>query len=63
MGDVRLRLAFEESLVAALAEAGGGVHNELGVGRERDASVAGQVVAVRRRPLAIRVVGADLQMD
>src|SRR5437867_9553092 len=38
--DVRLRLALEKTFVAALAQARGRVHDEFGVGRERDASVA-----------------------
>src|SRR6266576_3879507 len=51
VGDVRLRLAFEKAFVAALAETCCGFHDELGVGGERDAAVASQVVTVRRRPL------------
>ena len=54
---------LKKPFVAALAETRGGVHDELGVGRERDAAVAGQVVAMRRRPLRVGVVGADLQMN
>ena len=60
MGDVRLRLALKEPFVTALAETRGGVHDELCVGRERDAAVAGQVVAIRWRPLHVGVVRADL---
>jgi hypothetical protein len=63
MGDVRLRLAFEESLVAALAETGGGVHDEFGVGAEWDAAVAGQVVSVGWRPLHVRLVALNLEMN
>ena len=63
MGDVRLRLAFEKAFVPALAETRGRVHDELGVGGERDAAVAGQIEAMRRRPLCIGVVRADLQMN
>src|ERR1700730_13223548 len=38
IGHVCLRLAFEKTLVAALAKAGGRVNDELGVGREGDAA-------------------------
>ena len=61
--DVGLRLAFEKTFIPALAETRGGVHDELGVGRERNTAVAGQVVAIRRRPLRIGVICADLQMN
>jgi hypothetical protein len=40
---VRLRLTFEKALVTALAETGGRVHNKFGIGRERDAAVAGEI--------------------
>ena len=63
VSDVRLRLAFEKAFVPALAETRGGVHDELGVGRERDAAVAGQVVAIGRRPLRVGVVRPDLQLN
>ena len=39
VGDVRLRLAFEESLVTALTETGSGVHDKLGVGAEGNVAV------------------------
>ena len=48
MGDVRLRLAFEKSLVPALAEAGGRVHHKFRIGGERDAAVAGEIEPMRR---------------
>jgi hypothetical protein len=57
MGDVRLRLALEEALVAALAETRRGVHDELGVGREWNAAVAGEVVAMEWNPVRVRVIG------
>jgi len=60
---MRLRLAFEKALVAALAQAGGGVHDEFGIGGKGYAAVAGQIEAVRRRPLLGLIVGADLQMN
>ena len=63
MGDVRLCLAFEKAFVPALAETRGGVHDELGVGCERDAPVARQVVAVRWRPLCVRIIRPDLQVN
>ena len=63
VGDVRLCLAFEKSLVAALTETRGGVHDELGVGAEWDAAVAGQVVSVGRPPLRVRLVALNLEMN
>lgn len=63
VGDVGLRLALEESLVPALSETRGGVHDELGVGRKGNAAVTGQTVPVRRCPRGVRVVTADLQVD
>ena len=41
VGDVRLCLAFEESLVAALTKTGRRIHDEFGVGAKGDAAVAG----------------------
>jgi len=58
---VRLRLAFEKAFVTALAEAGGGVHDELGVGGEGDTAVAGQVVTVGWSPMTVGVTALDLQ--
>ena len=63
MRDVGLRLAFEKPFVSALTKTRRGVHDELGVGGERNTAVASQVVAIRRRPLCIGVVCADLQMN
>ena len=63
MGDVDLRLAFEKALITALAETRGGVHDKLGVGRIRNAAVAGQVVTVVRPPLRVCVGVADLQVN
>ena len=63
MRDVGLCLAFEKAFVPALAETRGGVHDELGVGGKWNTAVAGQVVAIRWRPLRIGVVCADLQMN
>ena len=47
--DVGLSLAFEKTFVAALAQTRGGVHDELGVGGERNTAVASKVVAMCRR--------------
>ena len=63
MGDVRLRLAFEKALVPALAETGGRVHDKFGIGRERDAPVAGEIEPMGRLPLFALVIGADLQVN
>ena len=49
VGNMRLRLAFEKTFVAALAQTRGGVHDELGVGGERNTAVASKVVAMCRR--------------
>ena len=51
VGNMRLRLAFEKSFVAALAETLGSIHNEFGIGHKRDAAVAGQIETMRRRPV------------
>src|SRR5205807_1803054 len=63
VGDVGLRLVFEKAFVAALAKAAGGVHDELGVGHEWDASVAGEVEAMRWRPVCVCIIRADLQVN
>src|SRR5207302_7622277 len=63
VGDVGLRLVLEKAFVAALAKAAGSVHDELGVGHERDASVAGEVEAMRWRPLCVCIIRADLQVN
>ena len=60
---MRLRLTFEKSLVPALAKTRCGIHDELGVARERDAPVAGQIIAIGWRPLRVGVVRADLKTN
>ena len=61
MRDVGLRLAFEKPLVTALAQTRGGVHDELGVGGERNTAIPGQIVAMRR--LRVGASRDDLQMN
>ena len=62
-GEARgLLLRAEGDLVAALAETRRGIHDELGVGREGDAAVAGEVVAMGGSPVRVSVVLADLQV-
>ena len=61
---MRLRLTLEKALVPALAETGGGIYDELGVGRERDTSVASQVVAIWQVSTACRCrLRPDLKAD
>jgi hypothetical protein len=60
---VYLRLAFEKSFVASLSKTRCGVHNEFGIRHKWNAAVAGQIKIIRRRPLDLRVIGTDLQMN
>ena len=62
VGDVRLRLAFEESIVTALAKAGGGINHKFRIRAERNRAVAHQVKAVRRHPFEV-VVRPNLKMN
>ena len=56
MGDMRLGLAFEESLVTALSQTGRRINDELGVGAEWNAAVASQVEKLRRCPWRVSIV-------
>ncbi len=62
VGDVRLRLAFEESLVTALAEAGRCINDELRIRAEWYRAVAHQVKAVRWHPFEV-VIWPNLKMN
>src|SRR5438128_4795461 len=63
VGNVGLRLAFEESLVTALTETGGGVHDKLGVGAEGNVAVPSEVEAMRRAGPARRRIGAYFELN
>ena len=63
VGNVGLRLAFEESLVTALTETGSGVHDKLGVGAEGNVAVPSEVEAMRRAELARRRGGAYFELN
>ena len=63
VGNMRLRLALEESFVTALSQAGGRIHDKFGIGGKRNAAVAGEIEAVRRFPFKVRIIRSDLQVN
>ena len=63
MGDVGLRLAFEEPLVPALAEACGRIDDKLGVGGEWNRWVSSEIEAVKGPPVRAGRIGSDLKMN